>query len=203
MYDVLNKIDLELTWERILKFSIDAVSAVKFLHTYDPPIVHRDIKSLNFLIRKNWDALLGDMGLARLQTSDNVDTMRKMRGTYLYSAPELFKESSYTDRCDIYSLGIVFWELLSRLLRKTYRSPFSEYPNLKIPFQIFFHAATKNLRPTIPHNCPSPLKDIVQRCWDSNPEIRPSAIALLEELTKIRQDYNQKYKKEWNDLLLA
>lgn len=200
MYDVLNRTDLVLTWERCFKFAIDAVSAVKFLHTNDPPIVHRDIKSLNFLIRKNWDVLLGDMGLARLQTSDNVDTMRKMRGTYLYSAPELFKESSYTDRCDIYSVGMVLWEIISRLLRKSYRAPFSEYP-FKIPFQIFFHAANKNLRPTIPPSCPLVIRDLIQRCWDGDPNVRPSSSGLFNEINQILADYQTKFKKEWNDLI--
>lgn len=195
--------DIQLTWSRCLKFAIDAVEAVNFLHTYDPPIVHRDIKSLNLLIRKNWDVLLGDMGLARLQTTDNVDTMKKMRGTYLYSAPELFKESSFTDRCDIYSVGIVLWEITTRLVRKSYRSPFSEYTHLKIPFQIFFHAANKNLRPTIPMACPDVLKELIRRCWDGDPSIRPSAKELHQELQQILKNYEKKYKTEWDDLLTS
>ncbi len=66
---------------------------------------------------------------------------------------ELYGGSPFTDKCDIYSMGIILWEVFSRVIRGKHEAPYAEYTYLKMDYQVFFHAAKKDLRPTIPPTC--------------------------------------------------
>ncbi len=61
-------------------------------------------------------------------------------------APELFSKTAYTEKCDVFSLGVLFWEIVNTVAKGKYETPYSEYPNLKADFQIFYSVAKKNMR---------------------------------------------------------
>lgn len=109
--------------------------------------------------------MLADFGLARVQTNENVETMSKVRGTYLYTAPELFSSQAYNDKCDVFSLAVVLWEIATRLVTGEYSIPYSEYKDLRMAFQIYAVVAKKGLRPTINKDTPSLLTSLIETCW--------------------------------------
>ena len=94
----------ELPWKRMLKLSIDMCKAVNTLHSWNPPIVHRDLKSLNLLVDEYWTVKVTDFGLSRFTQGNqsNITTLGKLRGTYAYSAPELYFGETYTTKADVY-----------------------------------------------------------------------------------------------------
>jgi serine/threonine protein kinase len=104
-----------------------------------------------------------------------MDSMVKTRGTFAYLAPELFYGKIYNAKSDIYSLGILNWEIVYRIIRRRYAAPYSEFPKLKHDFQIFFHAAENNGRPTIPPSCHPGLTELIQQCLHADPDRRPSS----------------------------
>jgi serine/threonine protein kinase len=104
-------------------------------------VLHRDLKSPNLLVDSNWTVKLCDFGLSRFANDGASATLQKVRGTYTHSPPEVFHGQSYTPKSDIYSLGVIFWELVNRCLKGRYEAPFSEYAKLKFDFQILLQAS--------------------------------------------------------------
>lgn len=73
-------------------------------------IVHRDLKSANCLVNKHWSVKICDFGLSKIMTDAPMrDTAAA--GTPEWMAPELIRNEPYTEKCDIFSLGVIMWEL--------------------------------------------------------------------------------------------
>ncbi|GIL43070.1 hypothetical protein Vafri_855 [Volvox africanus] len=103
------------TWQ-MLKVALDVATGLKYLHDRTPAIVHRDLKPANVLIDANGIAKISDFGLARLKTSNAIQTKAPEVGSVGYMAPECFtsEHGLLTDKCDTWSLGIILWEMVSR-----------------------------------------------------------------------------------------
>eukprot|EP01119_Soliformovum_irregulare_P017080 TRINITY_DN5026_c0_g2_i1.p1 TRINITY_DN5026_c0_g2~~TRINITY_DN5026_c0_g2_i1.p1 ORF type:complete len:504 (+),score=159.26 TRINITY_DN5026_c0_g2_i1:519-2030(+) len=187
LYDILSNDKIDIGWDRAYRFAMEMAEGLNSLHTFDPPVYHRDMKSLNLLITKQWSVKICDFGLARFNTPLAMDTMQKLCGTYSYTAPELYSKGTYTDKCDVFSSGIILWEIVYRVVHGKYEPPYlKDNPNLQRDFQILFHVANKGLRPIIPKETPPPLVDIIKRCLSANPAERPSTAELIEDLKKAR-----------------
>lgn len=192
LWHVLNDSSLDFDWNQSLAFSLDIVRAVDFLHSHDPVIVHRDIKTLNFMITKNWFIKLGDFGLSKKMDGRANTSM----GTLVYSAPELFFGDPYTVKSDIYSLAFVFWEIMYTCTKRQYQRPFAEFP-FDFDFQIQIKTAKEKLRPSFPPHVPQKYIDLIQELWKPNPKDRPTSKELLYQIEKLRQDYeNDPYSWE-------
>ncbi|EGG13487.1 hypothetical protein DFA_11248 [Cavenderia fasciculata] len=116
---------------------VQLLRGISTLHQSSPQIVHRDVKSLNFLVTRDWRIKVADFGLSRFNTKSNQMTLNKTRGTSAYCAPEVFQGKEYSEKSDVYSLGVVFWELAFALVNGRYLHPYGEYKKLN-EFQIMF-----------------------------------------------------------------
>ncbi|MBN1221290.1 MAG: protein kinase [Anaerolineae bacterium] len=101
------------TWQRALTIIIPVAEALAFAHNRH--IIHRDIKPANILMPEEDWPLLADFGLAKMEhsTRPNLTMPGQVLGTMAYAAPEQIQEGEIDSRVDIYSLGIVLYELLS------------------------------------------------------------------------------------------
>jgi serine/threonine-protein kinase CLA4 len=113
-----------LPHELQLSFFIQAAKSVNYLHTAPSPILHRDIKALNFLVLEKSKLLLTDFGLAK--AAEFVTAQTTTIGTLRWAAPEVLSVSEWSEKADIYSLGMVFFEIVSC------NSPFQTDYNLRI-----------------------------------------------------------------------
>lgn len=119
---------------------LQAAQAVAHLHSLSSPILHRDIKSLNFLLTKGRRLILTDFGFAK----PKMDAFQTMAGTLAWLAPEIaLSKSTWSEKSDIFSLGMVLFEIVSKL------APFSGLNQVEIVGKIM-----KKVRPTIPDECP-------------------------------------------------
>lgn len=73
-------------------------------------IVHRDLKSANCLVNKHWTVKICDFGLSRIMNETNMKDSSSA-GTPEWMAPELIRNEPFTEKCDIFSLGVIMWEL--------------------------------------------------------------------------------------------
>jgi hypothetical protein len=147
--------------------ALDIARGLRFLHSQS--IIHRDLKSLNVLLTAGGLARLCDFGYSRtLSTHD--ERMTGNIGTPHWMAPEMLDGSGmYDERVDIYGYGIVLWEIMTK----------------KIPYagmdadQIIAQVGTNDIRPTIPPTAPDAVRDLIQRCWDRDPDRRPSILETI------------------------
>lgn len=106
----------QIGWNTRLQLALHAATAISYMHSRPDPIVHRDIKSSNFLVRDGTKLVLCDFGLASVKRELEVPHA----GTPAYMAPELWtsKPATYTEKADIYSLGMVPLSYLYFCLKK-------------------------------------------------------------------------------------
>uniref|UniRef100_A0A5B7CB56 non-specific serine/threonine protein kinase n=1 Tax=Davidia involucrata TaxID=16924 RepID=A0A5B7CB56_DAVIN len=102
-------------WPKRAKMALQIARAVQFLHEGKPVIIHRDIKSDNILFDSNWNAKLGDFGLAVRQgdESDRVDSLSRPAGTIGYLDPCYTTPGKLSTRNDVFSFGVVLLEIIS------------------------------------------------------------------------------------------
>ncbi|XP_015961289.1 serine/threonine-protein kinase STY13 [Arachis duranensis] len=160
-----------------INFALDIARAMDWLHANG--IIHRDLKPDNLLLTANQKSVkLADFGLAREESV--TEMMTAETGTYRWMAPELYstvtlrqgEKKHYNNKVDVYSFGIVLWELL------TNRMPFEGMSNL----QAAYAAAFKQERPSMPEDISPDLAFIIQSCWVEDPNLRPSFSQIIRML---------------------
>nr|XP_013801576.1 PREDICTED: mitogen-activated protein kinase kinase kinase MLK4 isoform X1 [Apteryx mantelli mantelli] len=113
-----------------------------------------------------------DFGLAR---EWHRTTKMSAAGTYAWMAPEVIKSSLFSKGSDIWSYGVLLWELL------TGEVPYRGIDGLAVAYGV----AVNKLTLPIPSTCPEPFAKLMKECWEQDPHIRPSFALILEQLTAI------------------
>ena len=97
-------------------------------------------------------------------------------GTYRWMAPEVIKHAKYDERIDVFSFGVILWELL------TSRLPYADMPSLAAAAGV----VERGLRPPVPPDAPPAVADLMQRCWAAEATARPPFTQVCEELAAAR-----------------
>lgn len=153
--------------EVIWNVLIQVVIALNACHEHKPTkVLHRDIKPGNIMLDGQQKIKLGDFGLSRTLGEDSY--ARTVVGTPLYMSPEQYKRNRYDEKCDIWSLGCVIYEMAC--LRPPFEAATQELLSIKVK--------TGRYSPLPSHYSPE-LKDIIAKMLALNPEQRPSTKELL------------------------
>ncbi|KAK1298902.1 Serine/threonine-protein kinase HT1 [Acorus calamus] len=175
----LNKQDpRSLPHKIVLKMALDIAKGMQYLHSQG--IIHRDLKSENLLLGEDMCVKVADFGISCLESQCGRE--KKFTGTYRWMAPEMIKEKQHTKKVDVYSFGIVLWELLTTL------TPFHDMT----PEQAAFAVAEKNARPPLPVDCPMALSHLINQCWSTNPDKRPQ----FDEIVSILENYSRSLEQD-------
>ncbi|CAI5476485.1 unnamed protein product [Closterium sp. Yama58-4] len=159
-----------LPLKRALHLALQVAEGLRYLHARN--IVHRDLKTDNLLLDQKLRVVkIADFGVSRVEPGDC--SMKRRTGTFGYMAPEVLKEQPYDHKADVYSYGVVLWEIV------TCGNPFL-FEGLK-PEQVCC-MVNQGLRPDVPSWCPPALADLMRRCWHHMPARRPDMSEVVERL---------------------
>ena len=164
LYRVLKKFRKfdERTAAQILR---ETISALQYLHSFKPPIIHRDIKPENLLLNEGGRVLLADYGWSNFNVEGDV--RKTFCGTPEYIAPEMLMKKGHDTRVDIWSIGILMFELLSGY------SPFVAKSNQELYQNI------RKLKIQWPKDMPPLAKNLISKILKLNPLDRPSFDEIL------------------------
>ncbi|KAL0454049.1 UNVERIFIED_CONTAM: Serine/threonine-protein kinase STY46 [Sesamum latifolium] len=174
VYDYLHKEKGSFKLPALLKVAIDVSKGMNYLHQNN--IIHRDLKAANLLMDENEVVKVGDFGVARVKAQTGVMTAET--GTYRWMAPEVIEHKPYDHKADVFSFGVVLWELLTGKLPYEYLTP----------LQAAVGVVQKGLRPTIPKHTLPKLAELLERCWQQDPTLRPDFSEVTEILKQISKE---------------
>ncbi|KAK4346973.1 hypothetical protein RND71_033312 [Anisodus tanguticus] len=158
----------------LLKVAIDVSKGMSYLH--QNKIIHRDLKTANLLMDEHGVVKVGDFGVARVQAQTGVMTAET--GTYRWMAPEVIEHKPYDHKADVFSFGIVVWELLTGEIPYAYLTP----------LQAAIGVVQQGLRPTIPKSTHPKLVELLEKCWQQDPTQRPDFSELLDILQQLTRE---------------
>lgn len=190
LYDVLrrhaNGRDAStLYWRIRVGMALNAATGMAFLHGRDPPVIHRDIKSSNLLVSKNYQVKVGDFGLSKIQSSTaSVASMSLGLHSPRWQSPQVLQGHSQTAADDVYSFGIVLYEIASLQL------PFEDLND----FQVLHQVVYEHVRPELPGTCClanyngfADFCNLMRECWAQEREDRPSFTDVSDRLSHLYQ----------------
>ena len=171
---------LKITWKLVVRIAKDCAAGMQYLHMND--IIHRDIKAENLLMTEGFMTKVSDFDLTRYKTCNLKMTSC---GTPCWAAPEIMKGEPYDEKVDVYSFGIVLWELA------TCKVPYKQMCKEQgiNAFTIVFKVCNEDIRPKMPSFIPvemQPLMDIMIECWNKHPKCRPSFENINNKLQKMK-----------------
>lgn len=174
-----------------LCIALGSAKGILYLHTEaNPPIFHRDIKASNILLDSKLTAKVADFGLSRLAPAlndegtvpDHVSTI--VKGTPGYLDPEYFLTRKLTDKSDVYSLGVVFLEVLTGM------KPISHGKNIVREVNMAHHSGMlfsiiDSRMGSYPSECVERFVGLALKCCEDKPEDRPSILDVVRELENL------------------
>lgn len=176
LYRILHRPKSQIDERRRIKMALDVAMGMNCLHTSTPTIVHRDLKTPNLLVDNNWNVKVGDFGLSRLKHNTFLSS-KSTAGTPEWMAPEVLRNEPSNEKCDVYSFGVILWELAT--LRLPWRG--------MNPMQVVGAVGFQNRRLEIPKELDPVVGRIILECWQSDPNLRPSFAQLTEVLKPLNR----------------
>lgn len=164
-----------IDWGLTLQVGIDCARGMAYLHSRNPVIIHRDLKTDNLLVDDNWQVKVADFGLATVKSRTFAKTMC---GTTGWVAPEVLAEQGYTEKADVYSFAVILWELLTRQI------PYAGKNTMQV-----VRSVDRGERLVIPPTCPPDYAKLINECWDTDPTARPAFSTILVTLERMRAEY--------------
>uniref|UniRef100_M4C6V0 Protein kinase domain-containing protein n=1 Tax=Hyaloperonospora arabidopsidis (strain Emoy2) TaxID=559515 RepID=M4C6V0_HYAAE len=180
--EILKRKREQFSWQHEkISIAMDITEGLVYLHCLRPVIVHRDLKPKNVLLNRDFQAKLSDFGVSR-KTRVN-ETMTSGVGTLLWTAPEIIAGKKYSEKADIYSLGVLLSEM------DTCEPPFSDVTSDKgerLPgMQLAQLVRLGKIRVTLRKDCPPKLCKLVMDCTQLDPDARPSSMQVAFTLKSI------------------
>ncbi|XP_019167009.1 PREDICTED: probable LRR receptor-like serine/threonine-protein kinase At1g06840 isoform X2 [Ipomoea nil] len=180
-----------LTFALRLRVALGSAKGILYLHTEaDPPIFHRDIKASNILLDAKFTAKVADFGLSRLapvpdlegEVPAHVSTV--VKGTPGYLDPEYFLTHKLTDKSDVYSLGVVFLELLTGMHPISHGKNIVREVNVAYSSGMIFSVIDERMG-SYPSECVEKFITLALKCCQDDTDSRPSMAEVVRELEAI------------------
>jgi serine/threonine protein kinase len=172
----------KLTWENKIQIIYNIIYAVFRIHEENS--IHRDLHSGNILYSQiNQMFEVNDLGFCGPANKP----LNSIYGNLPYIAPEVIAKMEYSFASDVYSIGILMWEISSG------QPPFVHKHDYDLAIKII-----NGMRPRIIPGTPLEYKELMEQCWDADPTKRPDIFTLVKKITNIYRSYLQNKNDERN-----
>lgn len=155
-----------------INFACDTSAGMEYLERKH--VVHRDLAARNVLIAENGVAKVSDFGLARNEKNTALESAKL---PIKWTAPEALKQNKFSNKSDMWSFGILLWEIYS----------FGRVPYPRIPLADVVKHVEKGYKMEAPEGCPPEVYEIMRQAWDLNPEKRPKFVDVKAKLEQLKQ----------------
>eukprot|EP00258_Populus_trichocarpa_P023642 XP_024439661.1 probable LRR receptor-like serine/threonine-protein kinase At1g06840 isoform X2 [Populus trichocarpa] len=177
-----------LSFATRLGIALASAKGILYLHTEaDPPIFHRDVKASNILLDSRYNAKVADFGLSKLAPVPDIEgdvpghISTVVKGTPGYLDPEYFLTHKLTDKSDVYSLGVVFLELLTGMQPISHGKNIVREVNIAYQTGMIFSIVDGRMG-SYPSDCVDKFLTLAMKCCNDETDERPSMIDVVREL---------------------
>ncbi|MED6216719.1 hypothetical protein PIB30_010467 [Stylosanthes scabra] len=194
---------LKLDWKTRLRISSETAGVLAYLHSAtSPPIIHRDVKTINILLDHNLRAKVADFGASKIVPLDQTQFTTLVQGTTIgYLDPEYFHTSHLTEKSDVYSFGVVLAELLTGRKALCFDMP-EDDRNLAMYFISsmnkggLLHILDNQITDEAKPEQVMEFSNIAKRCLNLKGEERPTMKEVATELEGLRMMENQRWESD-------
>lgn len=184
-----------LPWTIRLTIASETANAIAFLHSSNPPIYHRDIKSSNILLDFSFHSKVADFGLSRLGMTETSHISTAPQGTPGYVDPQYHQNFHLSDKSDVYSFGVVLVEIITAMKVVDFGRPQSEINLAALAVEKIRKGRIDDIiDPFLDLNRDAwtlysvqKVAELAFRCLAFHSDVRPSMIEVAEELDHIRR----------------
>lgn len=186
-----------ISWLRRVAFAADGAAGMLHLHSRNPQILHRDLSSPNLLVAADWTVKVADMGLSKLLTDSalecGINSVMTSGGGLnpRWLAPEILSGGHCTTASDVFSFGVIMWEILTRKIpwdgETTWAIVGSVQSGARLPlskdaFDLDIHDGDDNLKSTV-----DDYLELLQACWAHDSSKRPDFVYIAQKLREIQR----------------
>ncbi|XP_058210626.1 lysM domain receptor-like kinase 3 [Rhododendron vialii] len=194
-----------IPWSTRVQIALDSARGLEYIHEHTVPVyIHRDIKTANILIDKNFRAKVADFGLTKLTEVGGSSLPTRLVGTFGYMPPEYAQYGDVSPKIDVYAFGVVLYELISAkeaivkaggsmLESKGLVALFEEVLNQPDPREDLSKLVDPRLGDSYPIDSVRKLAQLAKACTHENPLLRPSmrsAVVALMTLSSSTEDWD-------------
>ncbi|KAI7999863.1 LysM domain receptor-like kinase 3 [Camellia lanceoleosa] len=183
-----------LPWSTRVQIALDSARGLEYIHEHTVPVyIHRDIKSANILIDKNFHAKVADFGLTKLTEVGSTSMHTRLVGTFGYMPPEYAQYGDVSSKIDVYAFGVVLYELISakEAIVKTNEvvtestglvALFEDTLKQPDPKQDLQKLVDPRLGDGYPLDSVCKIAHLARACTQENPQLRPSMRSIVVAL---------------------
>nr|AZL93824.1 LysM receptor kinase [Ceanothus thyrsiflorus] len=182
-----------LPWSTRVQIALDSARGLEYIHEHTVPVyIHRDIKSANILIDKNFHGKVADFGLTKLTEVGSTSLQTRLVGTFGYMPPEYAQYGDVSPKVDVYAFGVVVYELISSKEAVVKGSSLAESKGLVALFEDVLNQPDpredlcKLVDPRLGDNYPidavRKMAQLAKACTHENPQLRPSMRSIVVAL---------------------
>ncbi|KAK9067182.1 hypothetical protein SSX86_014507 [Deinandra increscens subsp. villosa] len=205
----LKEYGTSMSWVQRLNISIGAARGLHYLHTgtgTQHGVIHRDVKSSNILLDKDYSAKISDFGLCKIGPTNAPHTYVNtlIRGTFGYLDPEYFLTGRLTRKSDVFAFGVVLFELLCRRPALDNSLDDDECSLVKWAHECIekgklYEIIDVNIKSKISRKCLKVFVEIADRCLSSESKKRPTMaeiVVTLELCMTLQNKFNSRVKQD-------
>ncbi|XP_011047220.1 PREDICTED: chitin elicitor receptor kinase 1-like [Populus euphratica] len=183
-----------LTWSTRVQIALDSARGLEYIHEHTVPVyIHRDIKSANILIDKNFRGKVADFGLTKLTKVGSPSLLTRLVGTFGYMSPEYAQYGDVSPKLDVFAFGVVLYELISAkeaIVKANDSSAesrglialFEDVLNQPDPGEDLRKLVDPRLGEDYPLDSVQKVAQLAKACTHENPQVRPSMRSIVVAL---------------------